>query len=168
MSIAFVVPVHTPKFGLFCSLVHSNVKYSNALFGVFSSVHEQRACPCAANVSALVIEPDKRNAVTSKKWKAVKHVFDHHTFDAVVAMDAESKFRRCARSQDVDDFTKGIVSYGSRPAVGVFKTINHHSCMAAKVSVPFDGAYLWWGNIPMYTRDNFYEFYDSVATLTHL
>lgn len=165
-SLAFVVAVHRPKFAFFCALLHSNQMYSNAIFGVFSSHEQATECPCLVNVTSLIVKPDERNVVTSKKWEAVKHVFDHYSFDAVVAIDAESRFRRRATSQDIVDFSKGIITYGPRPAIRVYKKINEESCRAVNLKDP-PVAYLWWGNLPMYTRDHFYEFYRSINT-THL
>lgn len=161
--IAFVVPVHPPKFVFFCALVHSNKRYANQIFGVFSSSRDAAACPCVANVTSLIVEPDRRNPVTSKKWEAVRRVFRDYTFDAVVAIDAESRFARSAAPQDIVDFLKGIVTYGKRPAVSIFQRIHTHSCRAVNLSAP-SVAYLWWGNIPMYTREHFYDFYSSIDT----
>ena len=101
------VPVHPPKFGDFCRLVDSNT-FNNTLIGVFSSVHDQQACPC--RVESLVVEPDKGQIVTSKKWLAVKAVFDARLdVRAIIALDSESRFHRRATDVDIEKFQQGVV-----------------------------------------------------------
>ena len=176
LEFGLVVPVHPPKMSELCNLVHSNVPFSIPLWAVLSRREHASLLRChvdwfvipefVGNLSQAERSHKNTNIPTKKKcWMAIKYVFDNFpSMPTLVALDAESTVLRPLAMRDVHEFEidMAIVTYGVQPATRLFREINAISCRAVHLPPIRHAAYMWWGEAPIYLRQDFDDFYQRV------
>ena len=182
--VAVVLPLHRPKFSYALHLAASWQRCNQSrhfdVYPVFSSDADsarfeallaEHGLPRGA-WRPLVIAPDRRNPVTSKRFRALHHVFTHHAYRLALGVDAEAEFASSS------SFMHELDQWASRREVLAARLWNTARCpkrvrianesCAAAAAVPSGspaqtaGLYLWWLDVPIFERRDYLDFYDAL------
>ena len=178
--VAVVMPLHRPKFG-------QAVNFAASLLGcgqmarylwvpVFSSHGEQllflhliaSALPDWRNSSwqPMVVVPDTRNPVASKRLLALRTLFRSHAHAFALGVDAETVF--ASTQSFAQRFAQWHVTQEVLAArltgnlAGCSRRVRIASSSCGIVGQESHGLYLWWLDAPIFAADGYEDFFSSL------
>ena len=177
--VAFVMPLHRPKFYLGLRFAESFFVCSqqrgfrfHPVFASFTDnasflaqLHSRLGRPHTWWASGVVVQPDPRNPVTSKKLAALHHIFTTTEARYAVAVDAETEFQspwsngwpewfaRWSRQRRAVGF-----DYRGDPLEALWSNISSLSCAVVGLGQSRRLLY-WWSDAPVYERADYGDFW---------
>ena len=188
LQVGMVMPLHPPKFGRCLTFVRSlfacKQRSRYPFFPVFSAAADQHSFHQALVDSglggaatmqadghgvyhAVVVEPDPRNPVTSKKLAALRFVLGDLGLPYALAVDAEVEFQ--TRHPFLDAFAewhrrREFVAWRwpSNVPTLQWRNISRASCAfvgGGGRAAASEGWLSWWSDAPIFSRDDFEDFF---------
>jgi hypothetical protein len=181
--IAIVMPLHPPKYDFGLNFVRSYYGCNQTLrfefFPVFSTWEDlelfasllanESTLPPLPNVTGspvwnpLVVSPDKRNPVASKRIRAMRQVFSTGRYDYALGIDSESEFASpYSFGKQIADWSqqKQVLAVPLKQKCGVRMWIANTSC--GMVDHRTNGHFFWWVDAPIYERQDFEAYYEKL------